>query len=71
MNEDSPVHNELLLLQSAVECEVLKPKGSWKRIVGALDDYITLLEDKVKEMEKLRDVPVIESFSGEKKEEGK
>ena len=66
MNDDSPVANEILLLQSAVECEVLKPKGNWKRVIGTLDDYITALENQITELEKLQGMRVLENFTTEK-----
>ena len=63
MEKDKPsVASEILLLQTAVDCELLSPKGKWKAIVGRIENHIIELEHRVDELEKIQAMKIIDAF---------
>jgi hypothetical protein len=60
------VDNELLLLNTAVECELLAPKGKWRTIVDKVANYVSDLELRIVELEKIQHMRVIDSFPEKK-----
>jgi hypothetical protein len=59
---ESPVFNEMLLLQTTVECGILAPKSKWKSVVDRVDSYIEKLESEIAEMKKLEGMKKLDTF---------
>lgn len=51
VEESSPVYQEILLLETSIECGLLNPKGKWKSIIAKISNYVEKLEERVKELE--------------------
>lgn len=54
--DNSPVYNEITLLESAIEAGILGPKRKWQAVVKKIDKYILGLETENK---KLREPHII------------